>query len=389
MFVNKRQFINSLLSIPWLVLALFKLFPMKSNLYFSVIAIGIIAISSCKKLDPGPINKHVSPGAKIDTDIYVTGYIYALNGHTVAVYWKNGVINRLADSTAGSEASGIALNGSDVYVSGTLTDVNSNPTAAVYWKNGVMTKLADAATTAGIGISQCGCDVYIAGTLTPNSSHYIPVYWKNGIQQQLESHSAIVAVNGMTVHGGDLYATGVGITNQRTTYALYWKNGTAFNLTDTLSQSQGNAIAVNGNDIYVVGETVQNSQGIATYWKNGVKMTLQDPNKPDGTTATGIAVKNNDTYISVASGFDGSYWINNSPTYLSNSTTQTVPKGITLYNNDVYVAGVAILSPSGSKIVAVYWKNGALVVLPTPDGGPGLFSGGAGSSIIVITHSHH
>jgi hypothetical protein len=84
-------------------------------------------------------------------------------------------------------------------------------------------------------------------------------------------------------------------------------------------------------------------------------------------------------------GNDGSYWVNGKATYLSTSAVVANAGRLTLFGNDGYVVGSAVFYSNSSKPVAAYWKNGSLVVLPTPNGGVGL-SGGGGLGIAVVPH---
>jgi len=362
-----------------------------------LILIGIIFISSCKKdaHTPAPI------AAKFDqltlsrshrdtaADVYVAGLYYSLTGKTVAVYWRNGVIHRLTDSTTNVVGEAIAVYGNDVYVSGSVTNADNSNTA-VYWRNGVMHTLqhnALAANGQGIAISENGHDIYIAGSVI-SGNHYKAVYWKNGVVHTLPGGSTVMTANGITLNGHDVYTAGLGITSLGGEYAIYWKNNTPFILGDTTSFSLANAIAVTDNKVYVAGETLLNGGGIGTYWKNGVKTTLVDPSMPDdGSVATGIVVAGHDTYISTSSGLHGSYWVDHTPTHLFDAQTGSVANAIALFGCDVYTGGTAFTLADSSIPIASYWVNHTLVRLPTPIGGTGL-KGSGGLSIAVTAHNN-
>src|SRR5579872_3159887 len=153
--------------------------------YLSLIIICLMfCADACKKSDLAvtPPNKSV--------DVYVAGTIIAGNGNTVAAYWKNGAIVKLADSLTPSSANGIAVHGSDVYMVGTIstpesaiTPTNPAVSKAVYWKNGVVTIL----NTNGLinsdaySIAFKGSDMYIVGLANNNTYPSTAMYWKNGI----------------------------------------------------------------------------------------------------------------------------------------------------------------------------------------------------------------
>jgi hypothetical protein len=90
-------------------------------------------------------------------DIYVLGKTSAGN-----TYWKNGVATTLTGFSAYT-CTGIAVSGTDVYVTGNIQGQNGNYVAA-YWKNGVVTTLTDGTqSTRATGIAVSGTDVYITG----------------------------------------------------------------------------------------------------------------------------------------------------------------------------------------------------------------------------------
>ncbi|MBS1523402.1 MAG: hypothetical protein JST50_20545 [Bacteroidetes bacterium] len=90
-------------------------------------------------------NSIVTGIAANGSDVYISGIIYS-NGDNHAVYWKNNqetiLQTDLTDPQTGSTANDIALNGTDVYVAGEANlVVNNAPEGAYIWKNGVYTKL--------------------------------------------------------------------------------------------------------------------------------------------------------------------------------------------------------------------------------------------------------
>ena len=299
--------------------------------YLSLLFVGFVLFAaSCKKAGLHPTKRD----AVIDTavDVYTAGYITTSNGSggisEVAAYWKNGVITRLTDSLSFSEATGIAVSGTDVYVVGyTSSPSNQFNENAVLWKNGVATKLSpDSTASQATFIALSGTDVYVGGFIydvisqTANSTGYgsQPIYWKNGVPNLLPKATAI---NAIAVNGSDVYMAGsvvsankfngVGIGNG--SIAAYWKNGA---LIDSLAypaaylpaySSGASAIAVSGNNVYTAGVT-----------------EIYQPEM----------------------------WQNSTPTILANTTTYSSAQGIASNGTDVYVAGV-----SGNFNVATYWKK--------------------------------
>jgi hypothetical protein len=137
-------------------------------------------------------NSGVSSGANAialsGNDLYIAGF-----SGTNAIYWKNGVVTKLMyeDATSvGAGASAIAINGADVYVAGGTYNDNGYP-IAIYWKNGVGKRVPnstvisqtpnDLSISQARGIAVNGSDVYVSGFNLGGQA----VYWKNGTTVQL------------------------------------------------------------------------------------------------------------------------------------------------------------------------------------------------------------
>ena len=113
---------------------------MKTKYLSLIIACLMLCMVACKKSELAATspNKSLATSADTSVDVYVAGYIMTGSG-TTAAYWKNGVLTTLGDSLSFSQASGIAVQGNNVYVAGTYGLANEY---AVYWKNGVATTLS-------------------------------------------------------------------------------------------------------------------------------------------------------------------------------------------------------------------------------------------------------
>ena len=122
-------------------------------------------------------------------------------------------------------------------------------------------------------------------------------------------------------------------------------------------------------DVYVAGgiqalSTINNAN-IACYWKNGSIVKLSD--SLTAALATGITIDQNDVYVAgyhlQASNGNAKavYWKNGKEVALTDGTAWATANAIAVDNGNVYVAG-DIFYPQG-KSVAAYWKNGALTVL--------------------------
>jgi hypothetical protein len=87
------------------------------------------------------------------------------------------------------------LNGSDIYVAGTRQDGQGN-TWAAYWKNGVLDTLPNYPNTLqsyATGIAVAGSDVYVTGSAYLGSVFY-GVYWKNGVEETLTRQGSVNGV---------------------------------------------------------------------------------------------------------------------------------------------------------------------------------------------------
>lgn len=74
------------------------------------------------------------------------------------MYWKNNVGFLLSDGTKNAAAYGLAVDGTDIYVSG--YENNGNKKIAKYWKNGIAVNLTDGQNNAvASGIAINGSDV--------------------------------------------------------------------------------------------------------------------------------------------------------------------------------------------------------------------------------------
>lgn len=159
-----------------------------------------------------PSQSIVSDMAVADNgDVYVVGK----NLDDQAVYWKNGVIHEL--STEDSGAAGVAIVGSDVYVSGYYMNEESAPVPVV-WKNGVLTEIGEpGAYPENIAVS--GSDVYVIGRLTNDS----PVLWKNGEMTPIgvAGHTPY-NLYGLEIKNDDVYILG---EDNATGKSLLFKNG--------------------------------------------------------------------------------------------------------------------------------------------------------------------
>jgi hypothetical protein len=329
-----------------------------------------LLLFGCKK---GLIEKQGDPlsitGKQILSvpDVYVAG---SEGGQ--AKYWKNGVGVTLPGGTA---ANGIVVVGTDVHVCGYGVNPSTFNLVALYWKNGVLTTLSDGTNhVLASGIAVSGTDVYVSGKVGFFAN--TGLYWKNGIETSLgagEPNGVFAAAN------GDIY-----IANGEWGNPSYWKNGTLVTLTGP-SGAYVRAVAVNGSDVFVVGTNSSGPTETALYWKNGVPQFLLNPSK---TNAMAVAVNSfNQAIISGTSGSDLnnmhiSYWdgigdlhILSSGKYVAASTGIAVDQT----TDDIYVCGSEFNGQS-PPAMAKYWTiSGGSVTSVT------LNSGSSDATALAIT----
>jgi hypothetical protein len=337
---------------------------MKFNKLIFFVLCCIVTLGACKK-NPG-----ITPVTSVD--VYVAGSVLCNNGNNAAAYWKNGQLMAVLDSIGagfGTGATGIALQGSDVYMAGE----NISPQSPVYWKNGVRISLNLNEYNGGGAncIALLGNDVYIGGSVYNNIAPYThAAYWKNGV---LDTLSGGFVINAVAVSGNDVYFagqtstltyTGNGTYGWVAGYGAYWKNGGQAVIDTT---NNATCIAVNGTDVYLGGESfiggTINIGGSppAVFSKNGKKTVLSNQGY-----VTGIAINGTDVFTS-GLGYDinksgnfAVYWKNNTVTQLNTGIGST--SAICLSGTDVYVSCTTFDTVS-YKFSGYYWKNGTPVQL--------------------------
>jgi len=361
---------------------------MKLKFYLSVFAVGIIAISSCKKADVLPINKRALANTlSSDTDIYAAGYetVPGTFNSTQPVYWKNGVLNKLPENTSGV-ANDIAVQNGDVLVAGTeVFDNQTGATQAFYWRNGVKTVLAQNATATRILVDSSGTNVYIVGSIGQvGSLAQTACYWKNGVVHLLPCNGPgtgnVEVANDIVIKGNDIYVAGVvqSISSGQQ-YAVFWKNDQVQFLPEEQTTGDAEGIFVNGADVYIAGY----SGSLPTVWKNGVPGTLP------GSTAQGfvaaavrVTFVGNDEYVAGNNNVSGEgvYWKNKVMTSLSNSAYTARPAlCMAVLGNSFYIGGSVTPTAGPAASIPAYWKNGVLTRLPYD-------SNGAVQGITAVLH---
>ncbi len=290
-------------------------------------------LAACKKDNQQKNTKTVPSG------VYVAG-----TRKDTAVFWKDGVVNKLPMFSAPSRATGIYVTDKAIYVCG------FDGYHAALWVNGVETTLAGNPSQAS-SVYVSGNDVYVAGL-----DNFIPVYWKNGKELTLnrDANSTGGYVYGIYVANGDVYVAGAEyfgppIIAQYATPVI-WKNGAPTRLLNTSDNSFAWAVAVSGNDVYAIGNV--NSEGVM--WKNGVETVLA----PVG-FATSLFISGNDVYVGGLTSTDLfiTYWKNGVETATPvQGQTGPGPPAIYVANNNVYMSGT--VNDGSGLVYSAYWANG-------------------------------
>jgi hypothetical protein len=174
--------------------------------------------------------------------------------------------------------------------------------------------------------------------------------------------------NDPTAEPKDVYVAG-NVRTRAGAVATYWKNGVAVSLPSGPIGGTAFAIAVSGSDVHVAGYIDQGNRTTAVHWKNGVPTYLSD--NMGGSVATAIALTGSDVYIA-GSGQEGQStvicWKNNIPMISPNLANKSVIGYATSFSadGDLYVAGNENSSYTywnPSVTYARYWKNWNVVNL--------------------------
>lgn len=255
-----------------------------------------------------------------DGKVYVATTDAAGNG---AHYWADG---KTVELTSQFEkrvwATGIAVRGDDVYVSGYVEGINRDRHVAVYWKNGVEHFLSEEHPLNQYyarAIAVVNGEVLIAGEAESK-----PVIWnENGAATPLEfdvetMNTSKYYMRTIFHSGSDVYVHG-DVVNEYTGYRvmLYWKNGTAYY--PVVRGYQTNLswdLFVKGNDVYIAGQVGFSDHGDgeskinpAAYWKNG-EMVLIGQRSQHGDAHAIAVTSNDDIYAAGREGSRAALWIN-------------------------------------------------------------------------------
>ena len=192
--------------------------------------------ASCKELS-GPELKGDASSVFVTSagDIYIGGMENATPdaGLEDATYWNNNSYVHVADHTY---IKSIYVSGGKVYSAGYETNSYGSP-KAVYYIGGekqTMDIPSEATISQATGIYVVGTDVYVSGYYTIQQlSGTQAAYWKNGVKVDLEPIYPLGSdyyASAIFVKGSDIYVAGYfHYAGQH--IACYWMNGVKTNLT--------------------------------------------------------------------------------------------------------------------------------------------------------------
>ncbi|MEI6092727.1 MAG: hypothetical protein WCQ47_03485 [bacterium] len=164
------------------------------------------------------------------------------------------------------------------------------------------------------------------------------------------------------------------VSGQNGSTAVYWQDGTQHNLDNSGIAASASGIVVDSGNIYVSGTCSDVHNEKACYWKNGTVTILKSKDADDyrETWGRGISVANNNIYVAGYVNYNGTgvygraaYWIDNtaSCTEISDATAPADAKSIFVSNGHIYVGGMENHNGYTGYEEAVYWDNDSRVLV--------------------------
>jgi hypothetical protein len=315
----------------------------KLSYVFFILALGIFASCSGSNGPSAPVT--------VKPSVYVAGS-YSNGGNRTATVWKDGVANDL-DCPAGAScsASSVYVSGGHVYVAGNYI-AGGNSFAAV-WIDGAITDISVSPLyNYATSIFVSGSDVYVAGFYSNDGGvNIIAALWIDAgagfveTDLQYATTPAQAEANCVYVSGSTFYVGGFD-----NLLGAIWTNIGEVTLTGN-SYPTVYSIYASAGDVYAAGFDFDStiSFGVATVWKNGVKL----PDLPvpvSGTTAqaNSIFVSSGSVYVA------GTY---GSPT-VATSWVDGVRTDLPIHPLGVSTAGSSIFVSGGSVYVAGSYNDG-------------------------------
>jgi len=212
-------------------------------------------------------------------DLFISGNFDLRRGtssdvYYTACYWENGNLVKITeDISADCEANSIYADSDYIYVAGReRINTVSNTYQVCYWKinrsNGDVERvnLTDAViNTEATGILVSGSDVYVSGRTNGTAC-----YWKNS--EDAVEFADFYRSNAISVIGSDIYVAVSGGDEG----VLFYKNGDKVNLTDASQYGAVNSMFVLDNMVYAAGYITNASNPDGVIWKDGQSTGLID-----------------------------------------------------------------------------------------------------------------
>ncbi len=209
----------------------------------------------------------------VNNDVYVAGTTMNENRWDVATYWKNGVPVQVSDPANGFPyyVNGLAVDGDNVYLAGFDFQTYGCPNCfygskAHYWKsnNGLITEIPlydmsyDTVSTEAYGIALSGSNIFVAGLQAYDNNYNIVKYWQNNFNVGVEvTHDTWGIANDIALRGNEVILAGFdGCPNFGCTRTAKLWNTVASNvvfLTDGLLDAEAACLSVSGSTIYAAG----------------------------------------------------------------------------------------------------------------------------------------
>ncbi|HRH58143.1 MAG TPA: hypothetical protein PLS10_10835, partial [Chitinophagales bacterium] len=324
----------------------------------------ILFLVSCSPKDK--IIEVYTCGVRGDTTSSVLSY--------EGVYWKSLTLNTIATPTPPDKKFGaidLTMEGSDMYILGSLNLFTDNAQKTVYWKNGVINYLDRGAShSAATDLHVEHGNIYVL--VNDNLANLINMgYYKNG------TYVAVSATQGVGKYGSQIFVfkdtvriAGYQYTgNFENTRPRLWVDGDEIILsTPAIRDGQATAVFVSEDGTTHVSGAITPDAALListpVYWRNGVYTALPLSSGYEAGFASSIFVEDGNVYIGGVqydSGYNAvlTYWKNGVPYIIDNGVAgySTVSK-IAALNGNVYCIGFRDIRYS-----AALWVNGSRVDL--------------------------